>query len=71
MVSVLNGLLFVFCFAWSFYPNIEEIVVVWATNPDFSHGFVVVPENREGVTEGEVVLVRLFGEVEEALCLGV
>ena len=35
------------------------------------NGFVVVPENREGVTEGEVVLVRLFGEVEEALCLGV
>jgi len=30
------------------------------------NGFVVVPENREGVTEGEVVLVRLFGEVEEA-----
>ena len=29
------------------------------------NGFVVVPENREGVTEGEVVLVRLFGEVEE------
>jgi molybdopterin molybdotransferase len=30
------------------------------------NGFVVVPENREGVTEGEVVMVRLFGEVEEA-----
>ncbi len=29
------------------------------------NGFVVVPENREGVTEGEVVLVRLFGNVEE------
>jgi molybdopterin molybdotransferase len=29
------------------------------------NGFVVVPENREGVTEGEVVLVRLFGTVEE------
>jgi molybdopterin molybdotransferase len=29
------------------------------------NGFVVVPENREGVTEGEVVLVRLFGKVEE------
>ena len=29
------------------------------------NGFVVVPENREGVTEGEVVTVRLFGEVEE------
>jgi len=30
------------------------------------NGFVVVPENREGVTEGEVVTVRLFGNVEEA-----
>ena len=30
------------------------------------NGFVIVPENREGVTEGEVVTVRLFGEVEEA-----
>jgi molybdopterin molybdotransferase len=29
------------------------------------NGFVIVPENREGVTEGEVVLVRLFGKVEE------
>jgi molybdopterin biosynthesis enzyme len=28
------------------------------------NGFVVVPENREGVTEGEVVMVRLFGKVE-------
>ena len=29
------------------------------------NGFVVVPENREGVTEGEVVAVRLFGNLEE------
>jgi molybdopterin molybdotransferase len=29
------------------------------------NGFVIVPENREGVTEGEVVTVRLFGNVEE------
>jgi molybdopterin molybdotransferase len=28
------------------------------------NGFVVVPENREGVTEGEVVTVRLFGTME-------
>jgi molybdopterin molybdotransferase len=28
------------------------------------NGFVVVPENREGVIEGEVVTVRLFGNVE-------
>jgi molybdopterin molybdotransferase len=28
------------------------------------NGFVIVPENREGVTEGEVVTVRLFGNVE-------
>jgi molybdopterin molybdotransferase len=28
------------------------------------NGFVVVPENREGVKEGEVVAVRLFGNLE-------
>jgi molybdopterin molybdotransferase len=28
------------------------------------NGFVVVPENREGVTEGEIVTVRLFGNLE-------
>lgn len=30
-----------------------------------ANGFVIVPENREGVREGENVLVRLFGYVEE------
>ena len=30
------------------------------------NGFVIVPENREGVTEGEVMLVCLFGNVEVA-----
>ena len=30
------------------------------------NGFVIVPENREGVTEGETVTVRLFGDVEVA-----
>lgn len=29
------------------------------------NGFVVVPENREGITEGENVTVHLFGKVEE------
>jgi len=29
------------------------------------NGFVIVPENREGVREGETVLVHLFGNVEE------
>jgi molybdopterin molybdotransferase len=29
------------------------------------NGFVIVPENREGVAEGELVAVRLFGNVEE------
>lgn len=29
-----------------------------------SNGFVVVPENREGVKEGELVTVNLFGPVE-------
>ena len=28
------------------------------------NGFVIVPENREGVTEGEPVTVHLFGDVE-------
>jgi molybdopterin molybdotransferase len=29
-----------------------------------SNGFVIVPENREGVAEGELVVVRLFGTLE-------
>ena len=29
------------------------------------NGFVIVPENREGIREGEIVLVHLFGNVEE------
>jgi molybdopterin molybdotransferase len=28
------------------------------------NGFVIVPENREGVPEGEPVLVHLFGNIE-------
>jgi molybdopterin molybdotransferase len=28
------------------------------------NGFVIVPENREGVKQGEVVIVRLFGNLE-------
>jgi molybdopterin molybdotransferase len=31
-----------------------------------ANGFVVVPENREGVVEGDSVTVRLFGNVEQA-----
>jgi molybdopterin molybdotransferase len=30
------------------------------------NGFVIVPENREGLTEGELVAVRLFANVEVA-----
>ena len=29
-----------------------------------ANGFVMVPENREGLAEGETVIVHLFGEVE-------
>ncbi|MCK5628817.1 molybdopterin molybdenumtransferase MoeA, partial [Candidatus Bathyarchaeota archaeon] len=28
------------------------------------NGFVIVPENREGLLEGEIVLVRVFGDLE-------
>jgi molybdopterin biosynthesis enzyme len=31
-----------------------------------SNGYTVVPENREGLDEGEAVLVHLFDGVEEA-----
>ncbi len=31
------------------------------------NGFIIVPENREGVTEGERVTVHLFGNVETAI----
>jgi molybdopterin biosynthesis enzyme len=30
-----------------------------------SNGFVIVPENREGLVEGETVAVHLFAGVEE------
>jgi len=31
-----------------------------------SNGYVIVPENREGVSEGETVIVHLFGSLEVA-----
>jgi molybdopterin molybdotransferase len=31
-----------------------------------SNGFLIVPENREGVSEGEIVIVHMFGGVEVA-----
>jgi molybdopterin molybdotransferase len=31
-----------------------------------SNGYVVVPENREGVSEGETVIVQMFGNLEAA-----
>ena len=31
-----------------------------------SNGYVVVPENREGIGEGETVIVQMFGVVEVA-----
>ncbi|UCF45107.1 MAG: molybdopterin molybdotransferase MoeA [Candidatus Bathyarchaeota archaeon] len=31
------------------------------------NGFVIVPENREGVTEGEIVTAHLFGKVETVI----
>ena len=31
-----------------------------------SNGYLIVPENREGVTEGETVIVQMFGSLEVA-----
>jgi molybdopterin molybdotransferase len=31
-----------------------------------SNGYVIVPENREGVSEGETVIVHMFGSMEVA-----
>ena len=30
-----------------------------------ANGFVIVPENREGLTEGETVTVHLFGSIDK------
>jgi molybdopterin biosynthesis enzyme len=30
----------------------------------YSNGFLIVPENREGVSEGETVIVQMFSVVE-------
>ena len=29
-----------------------------------SNGYVIIPENREGLTEGETVTVQMFGNLE-------
>jgi molybdopterin molybdotransferase len=34
------------------------------TTMTHANGYVMVPENREGLTQGETVIVHLFGEVE-------
>jgi molybdopterin biosynthesis enzyme len=31
-----------------------------------SNGYVIVPENREGISEGETVIVQMFGTLEVA-----
>ena len=31
-----------------------------------SNGFVVIAENREGLSEGETIIVQMFGTVEVA-----
>jgi len=31
-----------------------------------SNGYVIVPENREGISEGETVIVQMFGSLEVA-----
>jgi len=30
-------------FAWAYYPTIVELVKSWRTQPDYSHGYLVVP----------------------------
>jgi molybdopterin biosynthesis enzyme len=29
-----------------------------------SNGFLIVDENREGITEGEIVIIHMFSSVE-------
>jgi molybdopterin biosynthesis enzyme len=29
-----------------------------------SNGYLIVPENREGINEGEIVFVQMFGRLE-------
>lgn len=31
------------CLFWSFLPEIRSLVLVWQSNPNYSHGFVVIP----------------------------
>jgi molybdopterin molybdotransferase len=31
-----------------------------------SNGYLIVPENREGVSEGETVIIHMFGNLEAA-----
>ena len=38
MASVLLG-----CFLWSYWPVLVELVAAWEREPDYSHGYLVVP----------------------------
>ena len=41
-VQLLGGLLIV-CGAWAYWPTLSRIVATWASDPDYSHGYLVVP----------------------------
>jgi exosortase len=41
---VLGGLVLLFAaFCWAYWPTLREIVGQWISQPDYSHGFLVVP----------------------------
>jgi exosortase len=41
-LALLTGL-FLSVFAWSYWPTIVDMVQVWEREPDYSHGFLVIP----------------------------
>ena len=41
-IHVCGGLLLLL-FGWSYWPTIKEIVAIWGSNSDYSHGYFVLP----------------------------
>jgi exosortase len=42
-VAVVAGAVLLLAFIWSYWPSIGLLVNAWNTEPDYSHGFLVVP----------------------------
>ena len=42
-VALVAGAILLVAFIWSYWPTIGLLVNAWNTEPDYSHGFLVIP----------------------------